>query len=123
VHGIFDVKMDLTRKFHLVADGHKTPDEPTESVYSSVVWQDSVCLFFLLAALNNLNVLSADIQNAYLSAPTKETLWTHAEPKFGPDYEGQPCKIVRALYGFWGSGKAFHNHLAEQLRQLGFKSS
>jgi hypothetical protein len=41
VHGIFDIKMDLTRKFRLVADGHKT-EVPKDSVYSSVVSRDSV---------------------------------------------------------------------------------
>ena len=122
VHGIFDIKMDLTRKFRLVADGHKT-EIPKDSVYSSVVSRDSVRLFFMLAALNDLNILSADIQNAYLSAPTKERLWTKAGPEFGPEYEGRPCKIVRALYGLRSSGKAFHDYLSMHLRQLGFKSS
>jgi hypothetical protein len=77
----------------------------------------------MLAALNDLNILSADIQNAYLSAPTKERLWTKVGPEFGPEYEGRPCKIVRALYGLSSSGKAFHDYLSMHLRQLGFKSS
>jgi hypothetical protein len=34
--------------------------------------RDSVRLAFLAAALNDLDVLAADIQNAYLTAPTKE---------------------------------------------------
>ena len=122
VHGIFDIKMDLTRKFRLVADGHETV-VPKDSVYSSVVSRDSVQLFFMLAPLDNLNILSADIQNAYLSAPMKERLWTKAGPEFGPEYEGRPCKIVRALYGLRSSGKAFHDYLSMHLRQLGFKSS
>ena len=35
VHLIFDVKVDLTRKARLVADGHKTPD-PVESMYAGL---------------------------------------------------------------------------------------
>jgi hypothetical protein len=38
-------------------------------VYASVVSCDSVQIAFLLAALNNLKALSADVQNAYLNAP------------------------------------------------------
>ena len=70
-HMIFDVKMDLTRKARLVAGGHQT-DVPSESTYSSVVSRDSVRIAFTLAALNDLDVLAADVQNAYLNAPTKE---------------------------------------------------
>jgi hypothetical protein len=53
VHGIFDIKMDLTRKFRLVANGHKT-EVPKDSVCSSVISRDSVQLFFMFAALNDL---------------------------------------------------------------------
>lgn len=122
LHGIFDVKMDLTRKFRLVGDGHKT-EVPEYSVYSSVVSRDSVRLFFLLAALNDLEVMSADIQNAYLTAPAMEHHWTRAGPEFGEEYLGRPCKIVRALYGLRSSGKAFHDYLSMHLKQLGFTPS
>jgi hypothetical protein len=87
LHGIFDVKMDLTRKFRLVGDGHKT-EVPEYSVYSSVVSRDSVRIFFLLAALNDLEVMAADIQNAYLSAPAMEHHWTRAGPEFGDTFVG-----------------------------------
>jgi hypothetical protein len=57
VHMIFDVKMDLTRKARLVANGHET-EVPTESMYSTIVTRDSIRLVFMLAALNGLDVLS-----------------------------------------------------------------
>ena len=41
VHLVFDIKMDLTRKARLVADGHKTPD-PDGSTYAGVVSRESV---------------------------------------------------------------------------------
>ena len=46
--------------------------------YSSVVSQDSVQIGFLIAALNDLSVLAGDIQNAFLSAPTKERIYFYA---------------------------------------------
>ena len=73
-HAIFDIKMDLTRKARLVAGGHMT-DLPKESTYSSVVSRDSIRIAFTLAALNDLDILSADVQGAYLNAPTKEKVY------------------------------------------------
>lgn len=120
-HMIFDVKMDLTRKARLVAGGHKT-DPPKESVYSSVVSRDSVRLAFLIAALNDLDILSADVQNAYLNAPTKEKVWTRAGIEFGPDDAGRPVLIVQALYGLKSSGARWRDHMAATLREAGFTS-
>ena len=77
-HMVFDVNIeDLTRKARFCANGNET-DPPKESTFSTVVSRDSVRLFFLLAALNALNILLADIQNAYLSVPVKEKLYTIA---------------------------------------------
>ncbi|KAI2508430.1 Reverse transcriptase (RNA-dependent DNA polymerase) [Fragilaria crotonensis] len=76
-HMIFDVKMDLTRKARLVAGGHQT-DPPKESTYSSVVSRNSIRIAFTLAALNDLDVLSANVQGAYLNAPSKEKVYTIA---------------------------------------------
>ena len=122
-HMVFDVKIgDLTRKARFCANGNET-DLPKESTFSTVVSRDSVRLFFLLAALNDLNILSADIQNAYLSAPVKEKLYTIAGKEFGPMMAGQPVLKVRALYGLRRSGKSFRDHLAMHLREMGFVSS
>ena len=63
VYLILDVKMDLSRKSRLVADGHKTPD-PIGSTYAGVVSQESVRIALTYAALIDLNVWGADIQNA-----------------------------------------------------------
>ena len=61
-HMIFDVKIgDLTRKARLCANGNET-DPPKESTFSTVVSRDTVRLFFLLAALHDTDILSADIQ-------------------------------------------------------------
>jgi hypothetical protein len=80
---VFDVKIgDFTRKARFCANGNET-DPPKESTFSTVVSRDSVRLFFLLAALNDSDILSADIQNAYLSAPAKENLYTIAGREFG----------------------------------------
>ncbi len=60
---IFDIKMDFTHKARFVAGGYVT-DPPTSITYSSVVAHDSVCLAFLIATLNDLEMLSANIGDA-----------------------------------------------------------
>ena len=52
----FEVKIDLRRKARYVAGGHLT-DVPTSMTYSTVVSRESVRIAFLIAALNNLNIL------------------------------------------------------------------
>ncbi len=120
-HMVFDVKIDFGRKARWVGDGHKT-DPPKESVYSSVVSRDSVRIALTIAALNDLDVLAADVQNAYLNAPTKEKLYI---PKCGPEFgknAGRPCIIVRALYGLKSLGARWHDHLANTLHTMGYQS-
>jgi hypothetical protein len=62
------------------------------------VSRETVQLFFLLAALHDTDILSANIQNAYLNAPVKEKLYMIAGREFGPWNEGCSVMIVRALY-------------------------
>ena len=68
-HIIFDVKTDknFRRKAQFFADGHKTKT-PAAITYSSVVYRDSVRIAMTISALNDLEVLACDIQNAYLTA-------------------------------------------------------
>ncbi len=121
-HMVFHVKIVLTRKARFCANGNEA-DPPKESTFSTVVSRDTVRLFFLLAALHNTDILSADIQNANLNAQVKERLYTIAGKEFGPKYEGRPVMIVRALHGLRSSGKSFRDHLAGNLREMGYESA
>ena len=53
--------------------------------YSSVVSRDTVRIGFLNAALNDLDILAGDIQNAFLSAPTEEKIFFYAGDEWGAD--------------------------------------
>ena len=55
-HLIFDVKMDLTRKYIYVAGGHLNNPPPSMN-YASVFSHDIVRLDFLIAALDDLDIL------------------------------------------------------------------
>ncbi len=121
-HMIFEIKMvGLVRKARFVAGGHLT-DPPKDSVYSSVVTRESVRIMLLVAALNDLDILGADIQNAYLQAETKEKVWFMAGAEFVSN-QGRPCIIVRALYGLKSSGARFRDHLSAIIREQGFVNS
>jgi Reverse transcriptase (RNA-dependent DNA polymerase) len=96
--------MDFTRKARLVAGGHVT-DPPTSITYSSVVSRELVRIVFLIAALNDLDIMTADIGNAYLNAFTSEKVYTITGPEFGEE-AGRVAIIIRALYGLKSSGAA-----------------
>ena len=78
---IFDVKLseNFRRKARFVADGHLF-ETPTSITYSTVVLRDSIRILLLVAALNNLRILGADVQNALLSAENIENHWNRAGP-------------------------------------------
>ena len=110
---IFDIKMgkNFRRKARQVAGGRKT-EAPVSITYSSVVSGDSVRIALTIAALNGLKVLACDIQNAYLTAPCREKIWTIAGPEFGSE-AGHLMLITRALYGLKSPGAAFRAFLVE----------
>jgi hypothetical protein len=69
--------MDLSRKARFVAGGHlDLTKAPASITYLSVVSHDSsVHIAFLLAALNDLDIISCDNGNVYLNAPCREKIW------------------------------------------------
>jgi hypothetical protein len=116
---VFDIKQeDFRRKARLVAGGHTT-EPPATITYASVVSRESVRIALLLAALNDVQVKTADIENAYITAPCSEKIWTVLGPEFGPE-AGKKAFVVRALYGLKSAGASFRNHLADCMRHLGF---
>ncbi len=92
-------------------------------MFSTVVSRDTVRLLFLLAALHDTEVQSADIQNAYLKAPVKEKLYTIAGKEFVTKSAGRRVMIVMVLYGLRSCGKAFRDFLATNLREMGYEST
>ena len=60
---IFDIKMgeNFRRKARMVAGGHTT-ETPAVLTYLSVVSRDSARIALTIAVLNDLKVLSCDIQ-------------------------------------------------------------
>jgi Reverse transcriptase (RNA-dependent DNA polymerase) len=117
-HVVFDIKMDFTRKARFVAGGHAT-EPPSTVTYASVVSRESLRIAFLIAALNDLDIMLADIQGAYLNAPCAEKVYTVCGPEFRHN-EGRVGVIVKAFYVLKTIGYAWRIHLAETMRELNF---
>jgi Reverse transcriptase (RNA-dependent DNA polymerase) len=118
---VFDVKMDFSRKARLVARGDMT-DTPPTLTYSSVVSRESGRIAFLVAALNDLELMMFGVGNAYLSPATSEKLYTTTGKEFGAEEEGKLMISQRALYGLKSSGAAYRAHFAAALTEIGFTS-
>ncbi len=58
---------------------------PATYTYASVITHEKVCIALMLTALNLLEVMAADIMNAYIKALCKEKIWTILGSKFGKD--------------------------------------
>ena len=96
-------------------------DTPAAMTYGFVISQESLRIDFLLATLNDLDVLSDNLQNKYLNAPPRTKAWFKSGPEFY-QYEGRVFVIVRALYGMASSATIWRNELSKNMRDLGISS-
>ena len=123
-HLVFDVKLgeNFRRKARYCADGHKTGAPASVTYYSTVVSRDSVRILLTIAALNDLEIMGADVQNAFLTAPNREKCWMVAGPEFGSE-EGKTFLVVKALYGLKSASFSFRAYMAEKLTNMNFQST
>ena len=122
-HMVFDIKMgeNFRQKSRMVAGGHTT-ETPAALAYAYVVSRYSVRIALTIAALNDLNILACDIQNAYLTSQCMEKIWTIAVPEFGSD-AGKLMIVVRTLYGLESIGAPFRALLGETLYDIVYTPS
>ena len=96
-HIVYDIKtQSFQRKDGLLVGGHMTEVSSGTMKDFSVVSRESVRIALTLAALNDLEVKTADIENAYLTAPIVEKIWCMLGPELGGD-DGKHAIFVRAL--------------------------
>ena len=60
-------KVDTPRKTMLVANGHRNQNVPKRINYCSVVLSESVRIYFTVAVLNEMNIVSGYIGNVYVN--------------------------------------------------------
>ena len=117
----FAVKHDGRRKMRECAGGHVTAP-PTEDIYSTVVAPDGVRCVMLISVMNDLTLWGGDVGNAYLNGYTKEKVYTILGPEYGPELEGRIAIVVKSYYGLKTSSARWSEHLADTLRNLGWKA-
>ena len=76
----------------------------------------------MYAALNNLPVCPADIQNAYLQAPASKKHYIVCGPEFGLENVGRLAVIVQALYRGKSAGADYWQHVQSAMTEMGFNS-
>ena len=90
------------------------------STYAGVVSRKVVRIALTYAALMGINVWGADIQNAFISAPTSDKFYIICGDKFGSEYEGKQALVKRALYGMKSAASDFRNYLRDCMDHLGY---
>jgi hypothetical protein len=71
------------------------------------------------AALNDINLLVADIGNAYLNAQCRKRIWTIVGTEFD-ELRGSVLIIEKALYGLKSSGVAWRSMLKNTILEMEF---
>ena len=94
-------------------------ETPICMTYSSVVGRETVRIALTIVALNEIQVKAGDVMNAYVTAPCSKNIWTVLGKEFGT-YQVNKAIILRALYGIKSSGAAFHAHLTDCMRSMGY---
>jgi isoprenylcysteine carboxyl methyltransferase (ICMT) family protein YpbQ len=61
-----------------------------------------VRLFYLIAALNDVDILACDVQSVYINARTKDKVWFKGGDEMG-QHTDKVIVIVHALYGLKSS--------------------
>ena len=103
------------------ACGRRQHDQSMATItYASIVLRETVSIALMIFALNDLEVKSGIILNAYVQASVIENVWTTLSPEFGKDAR-KSAVIVRALYGLKSVGAAYRRNLAKCMESMGYQ--
>ena len=72
--------------------------------------------------MNDIDILSCDLENAYLNDDCREKIWFEGGLECGED-KGKVLIIVRALYGLKSTGASWRSALVQVLDNIGYKST
>ena len=72
--------------------------------------------------MNDVDIMSVDLENAFIQALCHEKIWFEGGLECGEDY-GKVCVVVHSLYGLKSAGTMFHSSLAQALQDLGYLST
>jgi hypothetical protein len=97
MHMIFDGKQqNMQYKAQLFVGGHMI-ESSEYTTYSTIIENISVCLLFLAATHQGLDLMTGDISNAFSTAQCAKKDLVKCGPEFG-DQEGAIVTLQRAVY-------------------------
>ena len=108
-HSTLDAKIDFTREFRWVLDGHKSPSS-IRSAHARIASRRSVRTTFVCAELTELEALALDARSAYLQALTSKKQHAICRPEFGLENFGKVAAVKRTIHGGKDVGRNFRNH-------------
>ena len=117
---VWNIKIgeNFRRKTRLMTGDHVTEIDFLLK-YLFIVSRDSIRITLTITVLNDLDILDCDIQNAYITTPYREKIYTIAGTEFGSD-TGKIIIITRALYSLRSSGVSLRAKLAQCIWDLGY---
>ena len=112
---------DFQREARLVAGGHTT-ETPAAVTDASNVSRESVRIALTLAAINNWEVKTAGIENAYLTPLLARRSGAGWDPNLEPMQLRRQLLYALCMALSLQEGASFCNHVADCMRHLGWQS-
>ena len=103
-------------------NGNFTGDLPADFTYAPVVSLDYIWILFLLAVMNDLDILMIDISCAFLQSKCKEKIYMVAGRELGGG-EDKILILLKSVYGLKSCGSDWLKEFAMALISLGFVPS
>src|SRR6266853_5826844 len=118
---VFDLKSDGRKKARLVAKGFSQVEGiDYDTIFSPVVWFETVQLMVALAALKNWHITGLDIKTAFLYGELDEELYMEQPEGFKvKGHEGKVLRLKRAIYGLKQAALAWWKALDKSMSELG----
>lgn len=110
-------------KARLVAQGFtQQPYVDYKETFASVAKFASLRAILAIAAIEDLEVHSMDISNAFLNGDLEEEVYLKQPEGFAvPGQEDKVLRLRKSLYGLKQSPRAWYKHLAATFKEMGFK--
>ena len=112
-------------KARLVAQGFsQRPGIDFHEVFAPTMRWGSIRSVLAIAALEDMEIESLDVSNAYLNGRMpegEEVYMRQAEGFVDPEQPHKVCRLLKGLYGLRQSGRLWYQELGSVLEGIGFK--
>ena len=111
----------VTVRARIVAKGYTEEINDNDDIFASTPIFCALRRLLVLALCNSWICLTGDISTAFLHAAATADLFTYPPAEFYNAFDQIVWRLNKAIYGLRSSPKAWQNHLAEVMQQLGLR--